>query len=209
MMKVVSRCGRLLVIALMAIGGVAASAHAEHGAVEINPPGTAIQGIADDPTLSYGDQVVTCDTGFVTGATSDPASDIVDVDTDFGEPCGLQPANLQATIDCNDGELTRLHALDPINDTGEVDELLPGFRCTVVAMGICTLAVSEQDLPIPGGVNRADLVGETLEVEVDVIVTNSNSLCGPTPDGVGRFSAVSELDPAIESTNRRRGPTST
>jgi hypothetical protein len=194
-MRMISRCGRLLVVALMAIGGVAASAHAGHGAVEITPPGIAIQGIADDPTLSYGEQVVTCGSGTLNGTTSDPASDILDVDVDFEEPCDIQPVGLQATTDCNDGDLMRVHALDP--GTGEVDEFLPGFECRVVVTGICTLTVPEQDLPIPGGHNRADLVDDTLEVDVDMIVTNSSSLCGPIPDGVGSPRAEYELNAHI------------
>jgi hypothetical protein len=53
-------------------------------------------------------------------------------------------------------------------------------------------------LPVPDGINRADLVNGALEVEMDVTVTNTNSLCGPTPDGVGRFTAVYALSPEIE-----------
>jgi hypothetical protein len=194
MMRAVSRCGRLLVIALLTSAAVAASAQA----VVINPPGTAFEGIAENPTLTYGEQVITCATGTVNGTTSDPASDFVDVDVAFGAPCSIQPLNLGATVTCNVGEFTRWRALDPVNDTGEIDELLPGFGCDVVVTGVCTLEVPDQDLPVPGGPNRADLVFGTIEVEVDLLVTNNNSLCGPTPDAVGLFSAVYELDAPIE-----------
>lgn len=58
-MRVASRCGRLLVVALLAFAAAAANAQA----VVINPPAAAFQGIAEDPTFNYGEQVVTCDTG--------------------------------------------------------------------------------------------------------------------------------------------------
>lgn len=194
-MKAFSKFGLLLAVALVACAAVAASAQA----VEINPPGTAIHGVADDPTLNYGDQVVTCDTGTADGTTSDPASDTVFVDIDFQEPCNLQPVNLSATTTCDDGEFTELQATDATLDLGQVNELHPGFECRVVVLGICTLTVDDQVLPFMGGSNSANLIsgGNAIDADVDVEVFNNNNLCGPTPSGPGGFAGVYELDTTI------------
>jgi hypothetical protein len=90
--------------------------------------------------LDYGDVLWTCDTATVTGTTSDPASDVLDVDIEFQEPCDVN--GLDATFECDDGEFTRLRALDAITNQGEVDELLPGFNCDMDISGICRMNVA-------------------------------------------------------------------
>jgi hypothetical protein len=196
-MKGISKVGLLLAVALVACAAVAASAQA----VVINPPGTTITGIADDPILNYGEQTVTCDSGFATGTTTDPASDTVNVDIDFDEPCDLQPVNLSATTDCNDGNFTALKALNATTNDGEVDALLTGFQCRVVVLGVCTLTVNPQNLSAN---NDADLVNENsptddeaIDADVDVLVNNNNALCGPVPSGTGGFAGLYELDEKV------------
>jgi hypothetical protein len=197
-MKGISKVGLLLAVALVACAAVAASAQA----VVINPPGTTITGIADDPILNYGEQTVTCDSGFATGTTTDPASDTVDVDIDFDEPCDLQPVNLSATTDCNDGNFTRLRVSDAITNDGLVVELLPGFQCRVVVAGVCTLTVNPQKVIIINN-SDADLINEgsngseAIDMDVDVVVNNNNALCGPVPSGTGGLAGLYELDTAV------------
>lgn len=193
-MKAGSKCGVLLAVALMA-GAGAPGANAGHGSVQIGPDNTQFTGVADDPLFTYGTRVVTCDTSTIHGVTGTD-SDILDVDLEFGESCSIQPLGLDATMSCNDGESMRLHVLDATG-AGEVDELLPGFGCHVVATGVCTISVGPQDLPVPGGVNRADFIDEAIDIEVDVLATNNNSLCGPTPSFIARFTAGYALDTAI------------
>jgi opacity protein-like surface antigen len=196
-MNAFSKLGLLLAVALVACAAVAASAQA----VVINPAGAQINGLATEPTLNYGEQVVTCATGTATGTLSDPASDTVFVDVDFQEPCDLQPVNLSATADCANGEFTELQATDATDNLGQVNELHPGFECTVVVLGICTLTVDDQELPFMGGSRSANLLGEggdpgdeAIDADVDVEVFNNNALCGPTPSGSGGFAGVYELD---------------
>jgi hypothetical protein len=199
-MKAFSKVGLLVAVALLASAAIAASAQA----VDINPPDTEITGIADNPTLNYGSNVVTCDSGFATGTTPSSGA-VVNVDIDFDEPCSLQPVNLQATADCNDGALTELTATNATTNDGEVTELLSGFQCRVVVAGICTLTVNPQTLSAN---NDADLIGEgttpgtpsgneAIDADVDVLVNNNNSLCGPVPSGTGGFAGVYEIQDGV------------
>jgi hypothetical protein len=72
---------------------------------------------------------------------------------------------LGATVTCSDASgmsdelgTASWHALDPDTDQGEIDRLNEGFFCEMVVPGICTVRVDAQELPIPGGRNRADLI---------------------------------------------------
>jgi hypothetical protein len=197
--KAGSKYGVLLAVALIA-GAAAPGAHAGHGAVQISPDNTQFTGTADDPTFTFGTRVLTCDTSTIQGMTGTD-SDILDVDLEFEEPCSIQPTGLGGTWSCNDGEFMRLHVLDATG-AGEVDVLLPGFGCHMVVPGLCTISVGPQDLPIPGGVNRADFTEEGIDIEVDVLATNNNSLCGPTPSFIARFTAQYALDTDIDWTPR-------
>jgi hypothetical protein len=197
-MKAFPKFGLLFAVALVACAAVAASAQA----VSISPDATPIEGIADDPTLNYGEQEVTCDTGTANGTTGTD-SPTVFVDIDFQEPCGLEPLGLGATTTCDDGEFTELEATDGTANLGEAVELHPGFECTVVVAGICTLTVDDQTLPFSGGSNSANLINEgsngdeAIDADVDVEVFNNNSLCGPVPSGSGGFAGVYELDTPV------------
>jgi hypothetical protein len=198
-MKAVSRYGLLLAAALTAIAAMAASAQADHGAVGITPDNTTITGTATNPTLEFEGTIIQCDMGTATGSTGTD-SDIVNFALAFSGNCNVN--GLGTTVTCstasgaNDEEGTaRWHVLT--TNTGEIDRLNEGFSCDVVVLGVCTVSVDAQELPIPGGVNRADPVDGGIDVEVDVIATNDNSLCGPTPEGVGRFTAFYDLNPTI------------
>ncbi len=198
-MKKASKFGLLFAVALVTCAAFAAGAQA----VSISPDSTTITGTADNPTLNYGSRIVACDTGTATGTTG-VGSPVVFVDIEFQEPCSIQPVGLDATAECADGEFTELEATDGNTDQGIVDELHEGFQCQVVALGVCTLNVGPQDLPLSGGTNDADLLNEgsggseAINADVDVTVTNNNSLCGPVPSGVGGFAGVYNLDTAIE-----------
>jgi opacity protein-like surface antigen len=193
-MKVVSKSGLLLAAALLACAAFAASAQA----VVINPAGTQITGEAQEPTLLYGDVLVTCTTGTAVGTTSNPASDTVNVNVQFQEPCDVN--GLDAQVTCTEDEVTALKALTADTNQGEVDALLTGFDCDVEVSGICTISVGAQDLSAN---NDADLINEgsngseTIVADVDVFATNNNSLCGPVPSGTGNFSGNYLLDTAV------------
>jgi hypothetical protein len=182
-MKTVSKLGLLFAVSLAATAVLAASAQA----VTISPDNTPVTGTANDPTLEYGDVVVTCDSGTAVGTTGQD-SDVVDVDIEFQEPCDV--SGLEATTTCADGNFTRLRALDGNTNQGEVDELLTGFDCDVVVEGICNISVGPQNLSAD---NDADLLNEgganeTIAADVDVFATNDNTLCGPVPSGTGNFT---------------------
>jgi hypothetical protein len=194
-MKKASKFGLLFAVALVTCAAFAAGAQA----VSISPDNTTITGTADDPTLNYGTRVVQCDSGTATGTTGQDSA-VVFVDIEFQEPCSIQPIGLDATAECNDGEFTELEATDGNTNQGIVDELHEGFQCQVVALGVCTLTVGPQDLTAN---NDADLLNEgsggseAINADVDVTVTNNNSLCGPVPSGTGGFAGVYDLDTAI------------
>jgi hypothetical protein len=194
-MKKASKFGLLFAVALVTCAAFAAGAQA----VSISPDNTTITGTADDPTLNYGTRVVQCDSGTATGTTGQDSA-VVFVDIEFQEPCSIQPVGLDATAECNDGEFTELEATDGNTNQGIVDELHEGFQCQVVALGVCTLTVGPQDLTAN---NDADLLNEgsggseAINADVDVTVTNNNSLCGPVPSGTGGFAGVYALDTAI------------
>jgi hypothetical protein len=197
-MKKASKFGLLFAVALVTCAAFAAGAQA----VSISPDNTTITGTADDPTLNYGTRVVQCDSGTATGTTGQDSA-VVFVDIEFQEPCSIQPIGLDATAECNDGEFTELEATDGTNNQGIVDELHEGFQCQLVAIGVCTLTVGPQDLPLAGGTNDADLLNEgsggseAINADVDLFMSNDNTYCGPVPGGTGGLSAVYQLDTAI------------
>jgi hypothetical protein len=197
-MKVATKLGLMLSVALMAAAALAVSAQAQ---VDINPDNTNITGTANDPTLDYEGTEVVCDSGTAIGTTGNN-SDFVDVTLDFIEPCTVG-GSLNATADCGTNRDTRLRALTADTNQGEADELLAsqGFTCTVTVTGVCTITVGAQDLPITGGQNDADLINEggasAINATVDVNATRSGSaLCGPA-SGVGGFAGVYDLNPDV------------
>ncbi len=183
-----------LVIATMAAGGAQA--------VSISPGDTQITATADNPTFNYGTRVWTCDSSTAIGTTGTD-SHVVLVDIEFQEPCSQQPLGLSATIECNDGEFAELEATDGDTNQGVVDELHEGFECRLAMGGICAITIAPQDLPLPGGSNDADLLNEgsggseAINADVDIHVSNNNSLCGPVPSGTAGLAAVYNLDAPV------------
>lgn len=213
-MKAVSKFALLLAVALMACAAFAGAAPAQ---VSINPDDTEITGTATNPTLDFEGTQVQCDTGTAVGRTGFD-SDYVNVALEFFGNCNIM--GLGATVTCSDavdapdGELNelgtaRLQATDATNNLGVVDRLNTDFLCEVVVLEVCRVAVAEQELPIPDvdpvtpgdqpGANQANLLNEgsmgseAIDGVVDVIATNDNPLCGPTPSGVGGFTGLYDL----------------
>jgi hypothetical protein len=207
MTKALPKFGLLLTAALVACAAVAIGAQANHGAVDIAPNNTAIEGTAVEPTLDYEGVPIVCDEGVATGTTG-MDSDTVDVELTFSGNCNVNglPAN---DIDC-DGTAT-LHALNPTTNTGEVDRLNTGFLCEVVVPDVCTVTVAAQELPVdldgdPGttdpGDNQANLQNEgTANPDINAIVdveasADNPTFCGPN-DGIGGFTGLYDLDTAV------------
>jgi hypothetical protein len=204
-MKAFSKFGLVLTVALVSVAAFAVGAQAQNE-VDIEPDATLITGTASSPQLDYAGTLVVCDTGTAIGTTpaaTDAVQDSVDVEVQFFGNCNVN--GLDATVDCAEADVTRLHGLThdrgPTNpELGEVEALLPGFRCDVVVPGVCTITVLDQTLPVSGGINTANLVNEGqsnafIDADVDVNATRAgSSLCGPA-SGVGGFTGDYALNP--------------
>jgi hypothetical protein len=124
--------------------------------------------------FDYEGVIIVCDEGSVDGTTG-LDSDVVDLELGFSGDCGVNGLPMS---DVNCSGTARLHFLDI--DDGEIDRLNPGFLCEFVVPDVCTFAIAEQELPIPGGVNRADPIEGGIDVEVDLFATSDNpAFCGP------------------------------
>jgi hypothetical protein len=200
-MKAASKLGLLLAVALVACTAMAVGAQAQ---VDIKPDNTDITGTATNPTLDYEGTTIQCNTGTAVGTTDLEASDIVNVELEFFGNCNV--GGLGATVTCSDASgaddeigTARLQATNATTNDGIVEQLNSGFSCDVVVAGICTVSVDAQELPITGGNDQADLLNEgsmgseAISANVDVTATNDNTLCGPTPSGVGNFTGVYDL----------------
>jgi hypothetical protein len=208
-MKAVSKLGLLLAVALVACTAVAVGAQAQ----TINPDNTTITGTATSPTLDFEGTIVRCDTGTATGTTGTDSA-IVNVALTFSGNCNV--AGLGADVTCSTASGTgdsigtaQLQATDATANTGIVAQLNEGFSCDVVVLGVCTVSVDAQDLPVPDvdpntpgdqpGDDQANLLNEgsmgneAIDSVVDVVATNDNPLCGPSPDGIGGFTGTYDL----------------
>jgi hypothetical protein len=185
-MNGVPKLSLLLAVSLLGCALMATGAKAQTW----NPDDTAVQFIAQDPIFLG----LVCDTGTLEG-TTDMDSDALYVNVQFQPPCDLN--GLAAGLTCAQGEYTRLRALNAATNEGEVDELLPGFECVIEIPGICTIRVGPQD---PTGINQANVVGEggpnpALAVYVDLLASNNNTICGPTPTFTGTWAGLYEGGP--------------
>jgi hypothetical protein len=192
-MKGLVKFGPLLVVALLAIAAVGVSAQAQ----TFEPDNTAVSGTANDPTLNYGDAVVTCDTGTVTGMTGTDSNLVDDALVNFQEPCNISGI-LDATVACepgtDDGTPVDLIAQDATNNTGTV-ELEDTFNCTVSVAGLCNIEVQGPQTTQDNNL-ALDTTADTVTANVDVQATNDGSeACGP-PSGTGGFDAVYATTPA-------------
>jgi hypothetical protein len=202
--KALSRLGPPLAGALLIAALAAGGAQAQ----TISPNNTTIKGIADNPYLNYGSQIIVCDSSTAVGTTGTD-SHFVDVELDFQEPCRFDPGGWHFIPTCSDASgpeneygTMRLKATDGLNDLGEVDRLNEGFYCEFTIPGLCTFTIDEQELPFNHGANSANLLNESsgeeaIDMDWDIEIFNTNSLCGPVPSGSGGFAGVYELDTAV------------
>jgi hypothetical protein len=107
-----------------------------------------------------------------------------------------------ASGDDNEFGTARLQALDGTTNEGTFDRLNEDFVCVVTVPGLCTVSVTEQELPIPDGWSVADLLDEGgtnpgLDVFVDMVANRTGSpLCGPAT-GVWTWAGFYQADPSF------------
>jgi hypothetical protein len=142
------------------------------------------------PSFSYEGSPIECDFGTISGTTGSD-SDVTDFDLAFADDCRVN--GLAATVSCTG--TFRWHVLSP--SAGEITRFNPGFSCTVGVPGVCVIRAGEQDLPIPGGLNRGDPIDGAIDIEVDAHATRTgSSLCGPL-SGVATWRGKYALDPML------------
>jgi hypothetical protein len=196
-MKLTSKLGLLAVVAVLAATAVAGAAQAQ----VINPPNTAVSGVAEFPTLDYEGVLVQCDQGTADGTTGSNQS-FIDLELTFSGNCNINGLGADvtcSTVDPITGEGgARLTALDATTNEGTVD-LNNGFFCDVVVAGVCTVSVDGPQDP-DDSVSTAHLLGEggpdpkiDTNVNVDAARVGS-SLCGP-PTGIGNFTGLYDVTP--------------
>jgi hypothetical protein len=201
-MKAASRFGLLLAVALVACTAMAVGAHAQQ--VDIKPDNTDITATATNPTFDYEGTTTVCNTSTAIGTTDLESTDIVNVELEFFGNCNV--GGFGATVTCSDASgpvdeigTARLQATNATTNDGIVEQLNPGFSCDFAYGGLCTVSIDAQELPITGGNDQADLLNEgsmgsdAISVNLDMIVTNDNTLCGPVPSGVANLTATYDL----------------
>ena len=190
-MKTFRRIGLLVVVALLATTAAATSAQA----VSINPDNTAISGLSNNSSLTYGVAFATCDTATANGTInhaqwgSDRISDLALTFTDNCAIAGVGPA----TVDCV-GDVTLI--ADPAADDFGTVELNEGFQCDVTT-AVCTVTVAGPQTTDPRN-TFLDEASQVLSANVEVQASRTGSLlCGPD-SGPGSFSADYDIttDPA-------------
>jgi hypothetical protein len=193
-MKTFPKAGLLVVVAVLATAAAATSAQA----VSINPDNTAVSGLSNNSSLTYGVAFISCDTATANGNTgldSDRISDLALTFTDNCAVAGVGPA----TVDCV-GDVTLI--ADPAaDDTGTV-ELNEGFGC-VVTTALCTVTVAGPQTTQPNN-TFLDEANQVLQADVTVRATRTGSaLCGPA-EGDAAFSAdyaiTNSSDPPVPVT---------
>jgi hypothetical protein len=146
--------------------------------------------VAEDPTLVYESTDITCDTSTVVGRTGlSGFADVVNLELDFSGNCDV--GGLGADVSCaaafgdDDGTGTLMwHALTFDTNEGEVDRLNTGFSCVLTVTGVCTVTFGEQELPVPNGINPANLLGEGGTEQIDLGLISR--LPGPAARSAGR-----------------------
>ncbi len=188
-MKTFPKAGLLVVVALLATAAAATSAQA----VSIDPDNTAVSGLSNDSSLSYGVAFITCDTATADGNTdhatmgSDRITNLALTFTDNCAIAGVGPA----TVDCV-GDVT-LTAESAVTDTGTVD-LNDGFQCDVTTT-VCTITVAGPQSTQSGN-TALDEANDVLSADVDVQASRTGSLlCGPT-SGTANFTADYATSPS-------------
>jgi hypothetical protein len=196
-MKTFPKAGLLVVVALLATAAAATSAQA----VSINPNNTAVSGLANNSSLTYGVAFISCDTATANGTIdhltwgSDRIGDLALTFTDNCAVAGVGPA----TVDCV-GDVTLI--ADPAADDFGTVELNEGFEC-VVTTSVCTVTVRGPQTTQPKN-TFLDEANQVLEADVTVHATRTGSfLCGPA-EGDGAFTAdyaiTNDSDPPVPVT---------
>jgi hypothetical protein len=75
-----------------------------------------------------------------------------------------------------------------VDGEGEIDRFNPGFSCVITVAGVCTITISALELPISGGVNRADLIAGAIDVEVDYAAAGPGALSAGRAGGGGQVA---------------------
>jgi hypothetical protein len=188
MTALMSRCGVLLAVTLMASAAIAAGAQAQ---AVWSPDNTAVFGISEDPILAYEDTTIRCDSSTLSGATG-VGSPILDLEQQFFGNCAV--GGFGATVDCAEAESLRLIALDPVDNTGTVD-LNPGYSCVVTVTGVCTISIDGPQSDV--GVFVLDEAADVLTIDVDdaAATRSGSSLCGPA-SGTALFAGDYQMSPS-------------
>jgi hypothetical protein len=176
-----------IVVAVVAITSVVStgSVQADHGAVDIEPDNSDIFAFSENATFTYEGVDIVCPESMLSGTTDLAAQDVVNFKLSLGPPGECTIAGLSASMTCSSASgsthqfgTARWHVLTA--GTGEIDRLNEGFFCTVEVAGVCEVGFEAQDLPILGGVNRADPTSDGIELEVDADASSNNPVCGPS-----------------------------
>lgn len=185
-MKAFRRTGLLAVVALLAAAAVATGAQA----VTINPDNTAVSGLSNNSSLTYGVAFVTCDTATADGNTGLDSDRITDLALTFTDNCAVAGVG-PAEVVC-EGDVT-LIAENASTDRGKVD-LNAGFKC-VVTTALCEITVQGPQTLASNTVGLNEST-DVLSANVGVAATRvGTALCGP-PSGTGSFSADYATSPS-------------
>jgi hypothetical protein len=183
-MKAVSKTGLLLAVALVSVCAMAASAQA----VTITPVGTAVSGVAANPTFTYGGVPVTCDSGTAVGTTRNPASNAISLTLSFQGTCRVAMI-LVATVTCK-GNVTLRATSTGTSGTFNLDT---GFTCTIDVSGVCNIDVEGPQLTGNTGTLNEAATSLTATVTLSGTRTGSSS-CGMA-SGPGVFNASYAVTP--------------
>jgi hypothetical protein len=174
----------ILAAALPVIAGGASSADAQTW----TPAGTAVGGTAANPTLTYGAATLKCDTGTVSGATTNPASATLDVSMTLKGNCNI--SGLSATVTCTGPKSWKaiIRLAKKI-----VKVVWAVLTCVATIVGICEILFGTDNTADEGTLDQS---GTTLTTTVTSTASRTgSSLCGPA-SGAAAFQASWNLTPS-------------
>jgi hypothetical protein len=189
-MKASSRCSLLLVVAVMATTGVAATAHAQ----TFNPDFTSVDGqLSGSLTMTYGFTIIECSEVEFSGITATDSS-ILDVDLDFGPFINCDINGFSATTTC-DNPVT-LIALDATSNEATL-QLPSGFDCDIEIEDVCTISIEGPQSPLGFAGVQLDESADTMDWNVDVNATRTGStFCGASASGIANIRALFDVSPS-------------
>jgi hypothetical protein len=183
-MKAVSKTGLLLAVTLVSVCAMGASAQA----LTITPTGTAVSGVAANPTLTYGGVSDVCDSSTMVGTTRNPASDAISLTVSFQGTC-RRASILVVTVTCT-GNITLRASGAATSLTYNLDT---GFTCTINVSGICNI-----DIEGPQATGNTVTLFEaatTLTATVTVNATRTGSSSCGAASGPGSWSMSYNVTP--------------